>query len=97
LEQNFDKIDWRNLSKNPNAIHILKKNNKRINWDQLSSNSNAIELLENNYDRIVWSHLSSNPNAIHILEQSTQISNNVKQFWRANENFPTDSRVEELD
>ena len=34
------KIDWRVLSCNPNAIHILEQNLDKINWCHLSENPN---------------------------------------------------------
>jgi len=40
------KLNWENLSENPNAIELLKENPKKIVWWQLSENPNAIELLE---------------------------------------------------
>jgi hypothetical protein len=91
MENNIVILNW---ILNRNAI--LENRFEKVNWDQTSSNLNAIELLENNYDRIVWSHLSSNPNAIHILEQNTRISDNVKSFWRANEDFPTEIGIIEI-
>ena len=42
------KIDWRELSLNPNAIHLLEQNLNKINWGHLSKNPNAINLLEKN-------------------------------------------------
>lgn len=33
LEENIDKIDWRQLSANENAIHLLEKNIDKIHWD----------------------------------------------------------------
>lgn len=32
------KIDWKILSKNPNAIHLLMNNQSKINWEFLSEN-----------------------------------------------------------
>ena len=58
----MDKIDWYNLSKNPNAISLLKKNQHNIKWNNLSLNPNAIELLKENKDKINWMYLSGNPN-----------------------------------
>ena len=31
LEKNPNKIDWSNLSRNPNAMHLLEKNLDKIN------------------------------------------------------------------
>jgi hypothetical protein len=43
LENNFDKINWFNLSSNPNAIHLLEANQDSIHWEQLSINPNIFE------------------------------------------------------
>jgi ADP-dependent phosphofructokinase/glucokinase len=65
LEQNPDKISWRNLSVNPKAIHILEQNLDKIDWVYLSGNPEAIHLiskaLEQNPDKINWFNLSMNP------------------------------------
>ena len=58
------------LSKNPNAIELLKKNSNKINWNLLSLNPNAIELLKENQDKINWDYLSFNSNAIDILKEN---------------------------
>ena len=42
LEQNQDKIYWKYLSKNPNALHLLDQN--KINWSSLSANESIFEL-----------------------------------------------------
>jgi hypothetical protein len=49
-----DKINWRALSCNKNAIHILKKNLDKVDWSRLSKNINAIHILEKNLDKIDW-------------------------------------------
>ena len=69
IEQNC-KIDWKLLSQNPDAIHLIEQNLDKIDWSDLSKNPNAIHLLENNKDKIDWSMLSMNENAIHLLEQN---------------------------
>ena len=56
------KINWLNLSANPNAIELLKKNKDKINWYYLSLNPNAIEILKENQDKINWFNFSRNPN-----------------------------------
>ena len=53
--KNPDKINWDNLSKNKNAIYLLKENPDKIDWFYLSSNSAIFELdyvkmKENNED-----------------------------------------------
>ena len=45
-KDNFDKVDWDALSRNPNAIHILENNLDKVNWQRLSGNPNAIHILE---------------------------------------------------
>jgi hypothetical protein len=47
----MDKVDWRNLSWNPNAIHILEKNLDKVNWQTLSHNKNpnTLSLVEKKY------------------------------------------------
>ena len=70
-------LDWDNkdilnssledLSRNPNAIHILEQNLDKINWDNLSTNKNAIHLLEQNLDKISVYHLPDNP-AIFVID-----------------------------
>ena len=51
-KNNFDKIDWDALSRNPNAIHILENNLDKVNWERLSGNPNAIHIIENNLDKV---------------------------------------------
>ena len=46
------KINWFELSKNPNAIHILENNLDKVYWNYLSYNQNVIHILENNLDKI---------------------------------------------
>ena len=59
---NINKINWNNLSLNPNAIELLKENKNKINWNYLSLNENAIELLKENQDKIDWWYFSQNSN-----------------------------------
>ncbi len=64
----IEKLNWTNLSCNPNAMHLLEANPDKINWTNLSCNPNAMHLLEANPDKINWTNLSCNPNAIQLLE-----------------------------
>jgi hypothetical protein len=48
----INKINWVYLSKNPNALELLKENQNIINWSCLSENPNAIDLLKENKDKI---------------------------------------------
>jgi hypothetical protein len=56
------------LSKNPNAIDLLKNNETKLYWPYISMNPNAIEILKKNTNKIDWKILSGNPNAIELLE-----------------------------
>ena len=68
------RIDWHNLSRNPNAdaLRLLEQNPERISWLFLSENPGAIHLLEQSPERIDWYWLSCNPNALHLLEQNPE-------------------------
>ena len=57
----LNKLEWRSLSVNNNAIDLLEDNQYKINWMNLSRNDNAIHLLEANQDKIEWQHLSITP------------------------------------
>ena len=70
----IEKLDWRSLSANPNAIPLLEQNLDKIEWNYLSGNPNAIHLLEKNIDKIRWEYLSFNPNAIRLLEAKQAIN-----------------------
>ena len=43
LEQNLDKVNWRALSTNPNAITILEQNLDKVYWYHLSGNPGIFE------------------------------------------------------
>ena len=75
LTINKNKINWNTLSKNPNAISLLKENQDKINWFEMSKNPNAISLLKENQDKINWNYLSSNPNAISLLKENQDKNN----------------------
>ena len=40
----INKIDWDELSENPNAIHLLEKNIDKIYWHSLSNNPSIFKL-----------------------------------------------------
>jgi len=69
-----DKLDWSQLSRNPNAeaIALLKENPLKIDWYYLSLNVNAIALLKENPLKIDWRCLSCNPcaEAIALLREN---------------------------
>ena len=58
----LDKLDWDELSMNPNAIQMLENNMDKVDWCNLTGNPNAIHILEKNLDKTDWYWLSSNPN-----------------------------------
>ena len=39
----YDKIHWKYLSENPNAIHLLEANQDKIDWYYLSKNPSIFE------------------------------------------------------
>lgn len=45
LEEYLNKIIWKNLSSNENAIHLLEKNIDKIDWMNLSLNKNIMQFL----------------------------------------------------
>jgi hypothetical protein len=61
LEQNLDKINWNNLSRNPNATYLLEHNTNKIDWSYLSLYSDRISLLESNMNKINWQTICANP------------------------------------
>jgi len=63
----INKLNWKELSKNTRAIHILELNLDKIDWFYLSHNPQAIHILAQNIDKINWSWLSANHNAINLL------------------------------
>ena len=62
----LNKINWNNLSLNPNAIQLLEKNIDKINRLYLLRNPNAIHLLEKNMNKIDWCNFSTNINIFEI-------------------------------
>ena len=47
----IEQLSWKYLSKNPNAIDLLKHNPDKINWKMLCINPNAIYMVDNKIDR----------------------------------------------
>ena len=80
----IQKLDWRNLSANPNAIGLLEQNIDKIDWANLSLNPNAINLLEQNIDEIDWDNLSQDINAISLIEQNLYKINWILQAFNPN-------------
>lgn len=71
------KLDWYDVSMNPNAIELLVQNFDKVCWQTISCNVNIMKffsLLEPNQKEIAiesfnWSFVSRNPNAVPLLEQ----------------------------
>ena len=87
---------WEELSENPSAIHLLKKNQDKINWVGLSSNPSegAMRLLEQNLNKIHWDWLSSNTSdrAMQLLEK-----NQDKINWNFLSNNPSEGALQLLE
>ena len=66
---NMDKIVYKNLSLNPNAINFLKDNPKLINWECLCQNTNpsVIDLFNDNIDKIKWYFIVQNENLYELM------------------------------
>ena len=87
-------LDWKALSRNPEAIKILKANRYKISWGFLSLNTNpkAMKLLEEeikvNPAHINFESLAENetPEAMKIIEDNLLIENSIyttnwNRFW----------------
>jgi hypothetical protein len=74
IELNLKKLeDWSDLSANPLAIDILKKNIKQINWFTICYNEKAGELLYFNQDmiptsKVCWNLISRNQSHYKLLD-----------------------------
>ncbi len=87
LEKNLDKVNWYNLAKNINAIHIIEKNLDKLDSfckDALLRNPKAINVIERNFDRFKNDYyaLSENPNGIHLLTKYNyeKMKNDMQEF-----------------
>ena len=87
-------LDWKALSRNPEAMKILKANRRKISWGFLSLNTNpkAMKLLEEeikvNPAHINFESLAENetPEAMKIIEDNLLIENSIyttnwNRFW----------------
>jgi len=77
----LDKIDWRTLSRNPAAMHIINdpKYNQCICWGGLIHNKNAVDLVKNNLHMIkqYWDIICMQPHLTDVIKQ-----NKNKINWR---------------
>lgn len=71
LEHNLDKIPWKYISYNKDAMHILRKHPDKIDWDMFAGNphEDALAILFANPSTINWFFFSqnTNPRAIAYL------------------------------
>ncbi len=81
LQNNLDKVDWEEITKNQELSDKLLKSLNEEDWKKLSSNPKAVYILKQNLDKIDWDELYKNPNAIIILENIlTKI--NWKEYYK---------------
>jgi hypothetical protein len=88
----IEKLDWKKLSGNPNAIKLLDANPDKIDWHNLSGNPNGFNLIKKyaignkeQEDKILWHNLCLNSKAaIKLLETKIQEDeNNISWFFLA--------------
>lgn len=77
IEQNLDKCDFRALSGNKMAMHVLEKYAYLINIEYLCDNTNAIHIIKDiikigHGGLLNWDRLCGNPNAVNIVLNSLQ-------------------------
>ena len=46
MEKNLDKVDWWQLSRNINAVHILEKNQNKVFWSMSEKNTGKISFTQ---------------------------------------------------
>ena len=92
LEKHVDKLHFRELSRNPYAIHLLEKYPEKINWCELLGNKNAIHLLENiNIEEILTK--ISEDGSWYYKEKFYLNRNATKLIERHLENLIEDGRI----
>jgi hypothetical protein len=73
LESHLDKLDWEELSRNPNAIPLLEQNMDKIDWLWILHNPNVYPFLKKHWvhaqEKINWNVLSRTPEAIPFLKE----------------------------
>jgi hypothetical protein len=74
--QDNEKISWKRLSENPNAIELLQKK-----WEEekelLRNDIKQYKILKKKYYIIDWDVLSGNPNAIDLLRDKIEEEKNL--------------------
>jgi len=74
---------------NPNAIHLLERNQDKIDWHYLSRNPNALHLLERNQDKIDWHWLFENPEIFEFQYDFEKMRCNMESIGLRNELMET--------
>jgi len=73
LESHLNKLDWEELSRNPNAIPLLEQNMDKIDWLWILHNPNIYPFLKKNWghaqDKIHWGTMCRTPEAIPFLKE----------------------------
>jgi hypothetical protein len=85
LEQNQDKIDWKELSSNPNAIELLKNNQDKINFRELYKNTNRdILKLFIKYDKneINLEYFLTNVSALPFIKKYYEKNGLTDDEWK---------------
>lgn len=83
----LDKLNWYNLSMNPNAYDLLIQNKDKIDHESLVNNQNCktLDLLDlTKLDKDDLEVLNTNPNAIELLQKNPSKIN--YKFLSENEN-----------
>ena len=65
----WENLSWAEVSGNPGATCLIRRNPERIDWGWLSKNPAAIHLLEKNPEKINWRLLAGNPAVVHFLKK----------------------------
>ena len=69
-------LNWSELSKNPNALSLLKKFSNNINYFELCRNINGLDIIKENFNKVNtnmgWQALSTNSNAIELLKNNKE-------------------------
>ena len=82
LEENPHKINWKMISYNKAAVHLIKNNLDKICWDGLCSNSSneVLPILEENIEKVNWSRICRNESSwINNLLKNNIVPNNEIQ------------------
>ena len=84
----IDKLSWKNLSGNPNAIKLLDANPDKIDWHYLSGNPNGFDLIKKyvigdkeQEDKISWHILALNSKAAIKLLETKILEDDSSTSW----------------